>query len=211
MVSGASDAVVLLLLRICTVHSTDWLACATQVLITPRSGAGVVPPPETMTDVQMLVLLPRTGSGATPGLVGCVTVTQLFSVPPWGNWNENRAVCEAPGGMEALAVQLIGSTGPAPGVQEIGSVPPPPVNTAPGGAVGRSVSVSGASDGTVPLFLTEITHSTPLLAWPWVLQILVTCRSGAPVPGDAGELLPLMVTSACAANSGLPAIWFTTA
>ena len=81
-----------------------------------------------MTDVQMLVLLPRFSSGPVLLVVGCVTVTQFLRTPPCGgSLKENSTVWVAPGAMEALAVQLIGSSGPAPGVQETGSEPPAPV------------------------------------------------------------------------------------
>lgn len=76
-----------------------------------------------------------------------------------------------------MALQAIGKTGPAPGEQLMGKVPPPPVNRALAGApVTTSVRLSGLTDATVPWLVTVTVHSTDCIG-P-LTHTLVTFKSG---------------------------------
>ena len=132
------------------------------------------PPPGgvgTVIVVHIFVLLAGLGSGCA-----CDTVAQFLNVPPCGTVKEKRAVPDSLGCRDLLAVHEIGRTAPAPGVQPIGREPPPPVNVEPGGAVGMSDKLSGATEAILPIFLTITVHSTD--CGPLTAHVFVTLRSG---------------------------------
>jgi hypothetical protein len=113
-----------------------------------------------------------------PTLVPSVTVAQLVNDPPFGSLKENRAVFDWLGAREAAAWHEMGRMGPAPGVQLMGSVPPPPVNRPLDGAPETtSVRVIGLTEAAVPIFETVTVQSTD--CGPFTAHVLVTFKSGA--------------------------------
>ena len=137
------------------------------------------PPPPTIIVVHIFVLLAGLGSGSVAVLLPCDTVAQFVNVPLCGTLKERRMVPDCPGVREvAAAVHVIGTlvTGPA-AEQPTGKLPPAPVYSVPGGkTVTVSVKPSGATDGTVPMFLTMMVQSTD--CGPLTVHVFVTLKSG---------------------------------
>lgn len=130
--------------------------------------------------VLIFVLFAGFGSGSVAALLACVTVTMFLNVPHivTGNLKEKIASAVSLGCKDLFALHEIGITGPAPGEQLIGSpvLEPAPVYVEPAGAVGVSVRLSGATDGTWPMFLMVTVHSTD--CGPLTAHVLVTFKSG---------------------------------